>query len=245
MALCSDAAMVLFYDIDGDTADHDDWHSYEHFHERLSVPGFLRATRWVATEAAPKYMVTYEVSGIDVAVSQDYLDRLNDPTPWTSETMPRFRGMIRGFCGVAASAGFGFGKAAVALRFTPEEGAGKRLSDWIARDVVPAMASRRGMVGAHLLQPAPPPPMTREQALRGQDREMPWLVIASGYDAVALERAVTAHLDMQAFRDNGAGGDMTLGRYALDHTASAQEVARTAKPPVLAPGGRREDGPRR
>src|SRR3546814_5593036 len=50
MALCSDAAMVLNYDIAGDTADHDDWHSYEHMHERLSVPGFVRATRWRSEE---------------------------------------------------------------------------------------------------------------------------------------------------------------------------------------------------
>ncbi|MGF1623222.1 MAG: hypothetical protein ACFCUR_21780 [Rhodomicrobiaceae bacterium] len=92
--------MVLFYDIDGDdnaddNADHYDWHSYEHLHERLSVPGFLRATRWVATEGTPRYMVTYEVSGVDVATSPGYLDRLNDPTPWTSDMMPRFRGMTR------------------------------------------------------------------------------------------------------------------------------------------------------
>jgi hypothetical protein len=69
MALRSDAAMVLFYDIEGDSADHDDWHSNEHFHERLSVPGFIRATRWVSTGSAPRYMVTYEVSGVDVATS--------------------------------------------------------------------------------------------------------------------------------------------------------------------------------
>ncbi|WP_212523089.1 hypothetical protein [Actibacterium sp. MT2.3-13A] len=245
MALCSDAAMVLFYDIEGDTADHDDWHSYEHFHERLSVPGFVRATRWVATAATPRYMVTYEVGGVDVATSQDYLDRLNNPTPWTSEMMPRFRGMTRGFCRIAASAGFGLGNAALALRFVPAQGAAEQLSGWIARDVLPALAARRGMVGAHLLQPAPPPPMTREQSLRGPDRAMPWLVIATAYDAAALERAAAAHLDPTALRDSGASGEITLGRYALHYTASADEVARTAPPPVLAPESRRSDGPRR
>ena len=66
MALCSDAAMVLMYDIAGDPADHDDWHSREHFHERLSVPGFLRATRWVATEGGPRFLVTYEVESVEV-----------------------------------------------------------------------------------------------------------------------------------------------------------------------------------
>lgn len=244
MALCSDAAMVLFYDIDGDTADHDDWHSHEHFHERLSVPGFLRATRWVATQGAPKYMVTYEVSGVEVAASRAYLDRLNDPTPWTREMMPRFRGMIRGFCRVAASSGFGLGNVAAALRFMPAEGAEEQLSGWLARDVLPAMASRRGMVGAHLLQPAPPPPMTREQSLRGPDKAMPWLVIATAYDAVALERATAAHLDPKAIRDKGAHEQIALGSYTIDYTATAEEAARTAPPAVLAKERRRSTGPR-
>ena len=134
MALYSDAAMVLFYDIDGDPADHDDWHSHEHFHERLSVPGFLRATRWIASRGAPRCMVIYEVSGTDVATSKGYLDRLNDPTEWTNAIMPRFRGMTRGFCTMVASAGFGFGAAAAALRFTPEEGQEAGLSEWLAGD---------------------------------------------------------------------------------------------------------------
>lgn len=230
MALCSDAAMVLFYDIEGDTADHDDWHSYEHFQERLSVAGFLRATRWVATEGAPRYMVIYEVSGIEVATSQGYLDRLNNPTPWTSKMMPRFRGMTRGFCLIAESCGFGLGSGAVALQFVPGEGAEERLSGWVAEDVLPAMASRKGVVGAHLLQPAPPPPMTREQSLRGRDKPMPWLVIATGYDAATLKRAAAKYLDPEAFRDNGAAETITLRTYAIDLTATAGEVARTARP---------------
>jgi len=245
MGLCSDAAMVLFYDIQGDGADHDDWHSYEHFHERLSVPGFLRATRWVATEGAPRYMVTYEVSGVEVATSPGYLDRLNDPTPWTSEMMPRFRGMTRGFCRVAASSGFGLGNAAVALRFAPAQGAEERLTDWLAGDVLPALASRRGMVGAHLFQPTPPPPMTREQSLRGPDKAMPWLVIATAYEAAALERAAAEHLAPEALRDKGASDEITLGRYALHYTATAEEVARTARPPALTPQMRRSDRSRR
>jgi hypothetical protein len=245
MALISDAMMVLFYDIDGNTADHDDWHSYEHFHERLSVPGFQRATRWVAADAgtAPRYLVTYEVSGVDVATSEAYLARLNGPTGWTREMMPRFRGMVRGFAQVGAGAGFGLGNAAVALRLAPETGAEARLRAWLAGELA-AMASRRGMTGAHLLVPAPPPPMTREQALRGTDKVMPWLVLATGYDAAALERATAAHLDTDALRRGGVAGDIILGRYALDYTASAQEVARTATPRVLAPETRTSDGPR-
>lgn len=238
MSLRSDAAMVLFYDIDGDTADHDDWHSYEHFHERLSVPGFLRATRWIATDGAPRYMVIYEVSGTDVATSQSYLYRLNDPTEWTRAMMPRFRGMTRGFCTVVASSGFGLGAAAVALRFRPADGAEPTLTNWFATELLPPMVNLRGIAGAHLLRPAAPPPMTREQALRGVDRPMPWLAFVTGYDAAALDRAIADYLAPDALDTQGAT-DLTYSRYSMHYTADRDEVIRTAMPRVLTPKGRK------
>lgn len=244
MALYSDAAMVLFYDIDGNTADHDDWHSHEHFHERLSVPGFRRATRWLARNAEPRYLVTYEVSDVDVATSKGYLDRLNDPTPWTSEMMPRFRGMIRGFCHITAGSGFGFGQAAIAVRFSPTEGEEERLSSWIAQDVLSTITSRRGIVSAHLFRPVPPPPMTKEQALRGRDQVMPWMVLVTSYDTAALDLATSAHLAPDNFKANGASEEITLGSYGLHYTATAEEAAKVEKPPVLKPEQRAGDGPR-
>ena len=245
MALCSDAAMVLYYDITGDTADHDDWHTYEHMHERLSIPGFVRATRWLASAGAPKYMVIYEVTGTDVATSAAYLERLNQPTPWTAAMMSRFRGMVRGFCSIVAGSGFGLGQAAVSLRFTPLAGQEARLTDWLAREALPAMASRRGMAGVHLLQPEPPPPMTKEQSLRGPDTPMSWLLLATAYDADALQRAIGAHLAPQALVQQGAAPEMTVGRYALHYTATAQEVGRAAPHPVLPPDLRQVSGVRR
>ncbi len=72
--------------------------------------------------------------------------------------------------------------------------------------------------------------MTREQSLRGRDKPMPWLVIATGYDAATLKPAAAKYLDSEAFRDNGAAETITLRTYAIDLTATAGEVARTARP---------------
>jgi len=245
MALYSDAAMVLYYDIAGDNADHDDWHTYEHMHERLSIPGFMRGTRWVAMAGAPKYMVIYEVAGTEVATSAAYLARLNDPTSWTASMMSRFRGMVRGFCTVVASSGFGFGNAAASVRFTPVKGSEAKLSDHLAREILPAMSSRRGMMGVHLLQPAPPPPMTKEQSMRGPDTPMTWLLLATAYDVEALGRAAAAHLEPGAFVRYGASRQMVVGTYALHYTVTAQEVARTAPNPPLSPDKRQATGARR
>jgi hypothetical protein len=244
MALSSDAAMVLYYDIAGDNADHDDWHTYEHLHERLSIPGFLRATRWVAESGGPKYMVIYEVTDTHVATSCAYLERLNNPTPWTASMMSRFRGMARGFCSCVASSGFGIGNAAVALRFTPVTGQESNVKDWFARAVLPAMSSRRGMAGIHLMAPVAPPPMTKEQALRGLDSPMTWLVLATAYDAAALGRAVTGHLEARILEKQGISPGIAVAAYALHYTVTSQEVSRTAPNPVLHPDRRQINGVR-
>ncbi|WP_093157350.1 hypothetical protein [Aliiruegeria lutimaris] len=221
--------MVLFYDIAGDVADHDDWHSREHFQERLSVDGFLRAIRWVATKGSPRYLVTYEVLDVAVATSEPYLARLNNPSPWTQEMMPRFRGMVRGFCNVVASSGFGLGTAAVAIRFNPEQGAEAELTRDIEQQVLPSVTREKAIVGAHFLKPDQPPPMTREQSLRGPDQAMPWLLIASAYDAAALDRAIAGTISSDELRKIGAMPDITTGCYDLHHTATAEEACRSAR----------------
>ena len=89
MALLSNAVMILFCDVASGAADHDDWHTWEHMHERLSIPGFLRGTRWTRTAGEPRYLMVYEIADVGMARSPEYLERLNHPTPWTSTTMTR------------------------------------------------------------------------------------------------------------------------------------------------------------
>jgi hypothetical protein len=245
MALYSDTAMVLYYDITGDNADHDDWHTYEHIYERVSIPGFMRATRWVATAGKPKYLVIYEVAGTEVATSSAYLARLNNPTPWTASMMKRFRGMIRGFCTVVAGSGYGLGNAAVSVRFTPLKGRESDLTDRLAQELLPAISSRRGMASVHVLRPTPPPPMTKEQSIRGTDTPMKWLLLATAYNAEALRRATVEHLDPEALQRYGASSLMTIDTYTLHYTVTAQEITRTAPNPPLPPDLRQSDGVRR
>src|SRR3954449_10393201 len=103
MALMSDAVTVIYCDVSSDVAGHDDWHTYEHMHERLSIPGFFRGTRWTRISGAPRYLIIYEVANVDMASSPEYLERLNHPSEWTSTTMKRLGGMSRGLCNVIAT----------------------------------------------------------------------------------------------------------------------------------------------
>src|SRR3954467_14351479 len=99
MPLLGKAAMLLSFDIaEQAISEHDDWHTHEHLPERLSIPGFLRGTRWVALRGGMRYLVLYEVEELATLRSAGYLERLNNPSPWTASMMPHYRGMTRGFC---------------------------------------------------------------------------------------------------------------------------------------------------
>lgn len=176
MALLGSAAMVLCFDIDPEAwAEHDDWHTHEHMPERLSIPGFLRGSRWVATQGGPRYLVLYEVADTGVLASSAYLERLNNPTPWTQKMMQSYRGMSRGLCSVQGSFGRGLGTSAVLLRSSSEV---QGLAE---------LVSASGMASAALLRSAVAAPMTKEQEMRGRDYAMDWVALVTGYAADTVE----------------------------------------------------------
>lgn len=222
MPLSGSAAMLLFYDIVSDAvAEHDDWHTHEHFPERVGIPGFLRASRWVAVGDGPRYFVMYEVENVEVLSDRPYLERLNNPTPWTSKMMPNFRGMTRGFCRIMESAGAGLGNALQTIRISPLPGRESELRAWLAK-TLPTIASSRGLVSAHLFEPAAQPPMTKEQAIRGKDAEMPWVVVIAGYDEDLVGRKVEGGLSEARGAEHG-GTIGVRGQYRLHGLLSDTE----------------------
>ena len=61
------------------------WYDSEHLPERLSIPGFRSARRWVV-DGKPgdgKYLATYELDSPTVLSSAEYLARFQRPTPWS------------------------------------------------------------------------------------------------------------------------------------------------------------------
>ena len=217
MPLLGSAAILLLFDIAPDaTAEHDDWHTHEHLLERLSIPGFLRGTRWVATRGEPRYMVVYEVADLATMTSAPYLARLNAPTPWTSRMMPHYRGMRRAVCTVSASFGLGSGHAARLLRFEPAPGAETALRLHLAGEVLPPLPAVPGVGSAHLLEGTVTAPMTTEQRIRGADAGVDWALLVTGYRPAALDA-----LELGADR-LGA----TEAMYRLDYSLAASEVAR-------------------
>ena len=60
------------------------WYDTEHLQERLAIPGFRSARRWVAdVRGEGKYLATYELDSPGVLASAEYLARFEGATPWT------------------------------------------------------------------------------------------------------------------------------------------------------------------
>jgi hypothetical protein len=223
-------AMVLYYDIAaGAIDDHDDWHTHEHFPERLSIPGFLRASRWVSNEGGPRYLVLYEVSDVPVLTGAPYLERLNNPTPWTARMMVNFRGMARGFCRIVANSGSGLGSAMLSIRYMAAPGRESELRDWLEAGVLHGLSGRPGVVSARMLEPAAKPPMTKEQGIRGKDGDIPCVLLVTGYSADTLSRIADTDLSTAQFQRHGASSAIACGSYHLDVVLTQSECTGARK----------------
>lgn len=224
MPLLGKAAMLLSFDIAQDAVDeHDDWHTHEHLPERLSIPGFRRGTRWVALRGRPRYLVLYEVAELDTLVSGAYLERLNNPTPWTRQMMPHYRAMARGLCSVVGSFGLGAGHFGLLTRFRPAAGAGRQLSNWLMQQVLPKLPLRPGLAAAHLLAGAASPQMTNEQRIRGADANVDWALLVTGYSESGVAALIETDLAASGLEEQGAEAVLSA-LYRSDYTLTGLDV---------------------
>jgi len=224
MPLLGSAAMLLSFDIDGAAIEeHDRWHTHEHLPERLSIPGFLRGTRWIATGAGPRYMVLYEVQSLATLSSDAYLARLNNPSPWTTRMMPHYRGMNRGLCTVRGSFGFGQGGAAALIRFVPDPSRAEALHRWLHDEALPAVVQRAGLGSAHWLQGAQAAAMTREQRIRGADRAADSALIVTGYEADAVAACAEALVGDAGLSGRGVQ-EIACAAYRWSYSLSSTEM---------------------
>ena len=99
------------------------WHSIEHLPERVSIPGFISGQRWYGEHASPQYLTTYVTQNTGVLTSDAYIQRLNDPTPWTLKTVAAFRHTCRAAGEVMWEYGSkkGYGGHILAIRITELE----------------------------------------------------------------------------------------------------------------------------
>ncbi len=227
MALLGDAAIAMWWDM---TAEHRDefqnWHSHEHFPERMSIPGFLRGARWAAADGGEGFFIMYELADYDTLSSPGYLARLNSPTPWSTKLMPHHRNMVRSQCRVLESVGGAIARHALTLRLSPAEGSEAALRAYLAAQAK-EIASQAGTTAAHLLQTQTPAiAATTEQKIRGgADKAADWIFVACAYDLAALEALRARPLSASSLASHGAAPGEHAGLYSLCHTNTAGDTA--------------------
>lgn len=219
MPLHGKGMLIVFNQVKArDERDFNEWYNREHIDERVNLPGFHRARRYVAERGSPKYLATYECDNVQDLAAPGYLKLLANQTPWTQSVMARFTRFKRLTLRVQVDLAHGVGGAVAAVRFVPDPHERKALVAWLHKESLPKAIARLGMLGAvaaeNDLEVANAP-------LRGKSMDHPraeeaeWVVLLEGVDADAVSAAARASLKRRDLKDFGVSTAPTIGIYRL------------------------------
>lgn len=82
------------------------WWTNEHLPERLSISGFQRARQYGGRDqetGQQQYLTLYEVDNVATLMSEEYMNKLNNPTEGTKKYFPMLAKMDRAACFVVRS----------------------------------------------------------------------------------------------------------------------------------------------
>jgi hypothetical protein len=225
MSLLGSAAVAMWWNMAPDLrSEFEDWHSHEHFPERMSIPGFRRGSRWASADGGEGFFVLYELETYGTLTSSHYLARLNDPTPWSTKMMPHHRDMVRSQCQILETNGGGVAQFMLTLRFSPAVDQAEALHRNL-RPLLAKLPARPGITGAHLLRTeTPDAPATAEQKIRGGDAVADWIILVSGYDSKSLGNVATAELGATHLDQVGAQTSTTTSLYRLSYASTPYDL---------------------
>ncbi len=127
------------------------WYNTEHLQERISIPGFLTARRYLSLEGKPKYFALYELEEPGVLSRESYQKVLQNPTPWSQKTMALFQDFVRNIYEEIFSYGPSSREGApyvltVRVDVSPEKE--DEFNAWYNEDHIPALVKVEGVRSA-------------------------------------------------------------------------------------------------
>jgi len=207
-------------------AEFENWHSHEHFPERLSIPGFLRGSRWRSSAGGEGFFVMYELDVYVTLTSPHYLARLNNPTPWSAKMMPHHRNMVRSQCLVVETYGGGTAQCIATTRLSPKADHADALRGRLASTLAD-LVTVPGITGCHLLQTQTPRvAATLEQRIRGADQVADWILLISGYDAQTVSDIHSTRLSAAMLATMGAEPKPLTEFYSLSFAITSHDLGR-------------------
>jgi len=223
MSLAGEGAVAIWHDLAPEGREtFYAWHGEEHMPERVGIPGFLRGRRYVALGSGPEFFNLYEAQSPQVLTGADYRSRLDAPTPWTLEAVRHFRDVSRSICRVAATYGKAQGGLVATWRYDLDAGNARDHCRAMADRMLPEIAGRPGVAGAHLLVADSAASALDSAERRARDeanRIPPWIVIVEGWgDEIPFESLCREVLSDEILRSLGIGSGAAFGLYRLQVT---------------------------
>jgi len=193
-----------------------EWHNREHMVGRVGLSGFFRGRRYVAVDARRDFLILYEVKGVDVLASDEYLAKANAPSDLTRRTAPNIKNAIRGLTRIQSSFGIGVGGAALTIRFSPKPGGEEDAARYLDEVALPKLAESPEFTGAHRLvtDKAASGVVTAER--KGRPTAVPdWVVVVESVDTEELRSVYRTLLGEDRLVANGVAGPIEYDFYHL------------------------------
>jgi len=217
MSLRGKGMLVVFSEVKSrHESDFNEWYNREHIDERLTMPGFQRARRYVAVKGSPKYLATYECNRVSDLATPHYLGVLANQTPWTQRTMARFTRFHRLTLSMKVDKTHGLGGALAAVRFVPAAGHRRNLIQWLSGAAFPRAIKSPGMLGAAAGENDPDvanAPVQSESVDKRKALEPEWVVFLEAADADIAGRVARQIFKLSALRPFGVREAPAIGTY--------------------------------
>ena len=188
------------------------------------MPGFLRGRRYVKTDdsqAVQKYFTLYETESLATLSSAPYLERLDNPTPWTQKLVPLFLNSNRVAYAIGASIGGGIGAWMATVEFGPQPDAAHELRSSLAQRTLPSLLDEPDVTGCALgeadLDTTSAKDGTAEGRTTNGEPEVTarWILFVEGARSSVIDIATARLLGPDGLSRHGALEDVALKPYRL------------------------------
>jgi hypothetical protein len=217
MSLRGKGMLVVFAEVKSrHESDFNEWYNREHIDERLCMPGFQRARRYVAVKGSPKYLAIYECNRVGDLATPHYLAGLVNATPWTKRATSRFTQFHRLTLSMKADRTHGLGGALAAVRFVPDAGHRRNLIQWLGSTAFPRAIKTADMLGAAAGENEPDianAPVRAQSVDKRKAVDREWVVFLEAADAEAAGRVARQIFKLSTLRQFGVRKAPVVGTY--------------------------------
>ena len=217
MPLLGKGMLLTLTDVSArDERDYNEWYNREHIDERVNLPGFHRARRYVAVRATPKYLATYECYTVADLGTPGYLHTLANQTPWSQAVMARFTHFKRLTLRIQVDQTHGVGGALATVRFVPDPRRRKPLVDWLSTQALPKLIARPGVLGAAVGEndlEVMHAPLQDKSMDHPREDESEWVALIEGADIAAVGAAARSLITQTSRKSFDIKAPPTIGTY--------------------------------